>query len=142
VSPYTVGVVRRWFTERSTVGELLVPGITVALFVLEDPVREGPKISGETAIPPGDYRMTLYQSPKFGRLVLLLHGVPGFSSIEFHPGNAPTDTRGCILPGMGRAQDRVVGSRIAMDLLMARCEWEASRGRELRALIENGQATT
>lgn len=44
-------------------------------------------------IEPGIYRVTLYKSPKFGRLVPLVH-VPGRSGIEIHPGERST---GCIL---------------------------------------------
>ena len=35
-----------------------------------------------------------------------------------HIGNFPKDTRGCILVGIGREQDRVKNSTLAMDLLM------------------------
>lgn len=67
-------------------------------YTLEDPMRDV-KIKGETAIPLGEYRVTLYDSPKFGRTVLLLHDVPGFDLIEMHPGNDTDDTDGCVLVG-------------------------------------------
>ena len=140
MSAFTLHLVRRWKSPRSTISELLVPGISIPLFALEDPVRDGPKIPGETAIPTGDYRMTLYWSPKFKKQVLLFHDVPGFEAIEVHSGNYPTDTRGCILPGMARGEDEVQGSRIAFALVMARCQWESQQGRELRITVEDSTA--
>jgi hypothetical protein len=140
MSEFRIHLVRRWKSPRSTISELLVPGISVPLFALEDPVREGPKVAGDTAIPTGDYRMTLYFSPRFKKQVLLFHDVPGFDYIEIHPGNYPTDTRGCILPGMARGEDEVRGSQIAFALVMARCQWEAGLDRELWITVEDAAA--
>ena len=50
-------------------------------------------------IPIGWYRVTLTRSPKFGRLLPLLHVVPRFDGIRIHAGNTVRDTKGCILVG-------------------------------------------
>ena len=50
---------------------------------------------GPISIPPGTYKVIITKSPKFNRWLPLLVGVP----IRIHPGNYPSDTRGCILPG-------------------------------------------
>lgn len=50
-------------------------------------------------VPLGWYRMSLTLSPKFRRLLPLLHMVPGHTGIRIHAGNSITDTRGCILVG-------------------------------------------
>jgi len=50
-------------------------------------------------VPDGTYPVTLYLSPKSGKLVLLLHEILGHEFIEVHIGNTLSDTAGCILPG-------------------------------------------
>ena len=69
---------------------------------LEDPVREGPKIYGDTAIPLGTYAVTITRSRKFNKMMPLLHNVPGFGGVRLHCGNNTDDTSGCILVGLGR----------------------------------------
>ena len=51
------------------------------------------------AIPLGWYKLTLTRSPKFGRVLPLLHYVPGFEGIRIHAGNNREHTAGCILVG-------------------------------------------
>lgn len=68
-----------------------------AVLTLELPWKENkPRIS---RIPPGIYEAEKYNSPRFKRIVILLKGVPGRTSIEIHPGNTMNDTTGCILVG-------------------------------------------
>lgn len=52
-------------------------------------------------IPAGTYKCTVYDSPKFGTKVFLLHDVPGHSYVELHYGNFLRDTKGCPLVGYG-----------------------------------------
>jgi len=68
----------------------------VVAHTLELAVKDG--LPG-SAIPLGRYTVTLWNSPHFGRMMPLLQGVPGRSSIEIHWGNDVEDTRGCILVG-------------------------------------------
>jgi hypothetical protein len=81
--------------------------------VLEDP---------KDLVPEGNYKLTVYLSPKFRRQVLLLHGVPGRSYIEIHAGNTVDDTEGCVLVGQQlklQADSAFVGaSRLALDALL------------------------
>jgi hypothetical protein len=53
-------------------------------------------------IPAGTYKVSLYDSPRLGRKVPLLHGVPNRDMIEIHPGNYEHDSLGCILVGENR----------------------------------------
>lgn len=55
-------------------------------------------------IPAGKYRVVLYQSPHFGRLMPLLENVPDRSGIEIHWGNFVHDFEGCIGVGAWRGQ--------------------------------------
>ena len=114
-------LVRRWLSVGSTVGELYVDGVRDC-FILEDHYRAPPavKVPGATCIPCGRYEVRLTHSPKFGRTLPLLVDVPGFTGIRVHPGNYPTDTEGCLLPGRDRLPDAVQGSRLAFDALFAK----------------------
>lgn len=67
------------------------------------------KVRGFTAIPTGNYSLSLTYSPRFhprvfykslGGLLPLVVGVPGFSRILMHCGNSFHDTQGCILLGV------------------------------------------
>ena len=51
------------------------------------------------AIPVGWYPLTVTKSPKFNRILPLLHYVPGFEGIRIHAGNNRNHTAGCILVG-------------------------------------------
>lgn len=79
------------------------------------------KIAGETAIPAGRYRVRRTHSPKYGRLMALVEGVPGFRGIRIHAGNDDDDTEGCILPGLSRdvKAGTVAKSKAAADWLDA-----------------------
>ncbi len=110
-----------------TLGRLWVQGRAEG-YTLEDPVRQGPKVPGRTAIPAGVYRLGVRHSPRFSarflwseqgqrlvgagqqtryphladwqpHLLLELEDVPQFTHILIHPGNTVADTEGCLLVG-------------------------------------------
>jgi len=60
------------------------------------------KVRGATAIPVGVYGVRTTWSPKFGRPVPLVEGVPGFRGIRIHPGKDSEDTEGCLILGLQR----------------------------------------
>lgn len=102
-------VYRYDYTEKRTIGDLLVDDVHVG-YTLEDAVRpDGVKIAGITAIPAGLYRMRLTKSKRFGRVLPLIIGVPGFVGVRIHRGNDDGDTSGCILIAENRHDD---GDRI------------------------------
>ena len=51
------------------------------------------------AIPLGWYHMTLTYSSVYGRILPLLHIVPGFENVRIHAGNNKDHTNGSILVG-------------------------------------------
>lgn len=107
-------LVRKWFTEKSTIGKLFIDG-HFKCYVLEDPVRDE-KIKHITAIPHGTYEVIISYSNKFKKYLPLLLNVPNYRGIRIHPGNVPEDTSGCLLPGMERDEnnpDRIFYSRKA-----------------------------
>lgn len=114
-------LVRRRFTAASTIGDLSVDG-AFECYVLEDRFRLPweDKVPTRTCIPCGTYRVVITPSPRFGVEMPLLLDVRGFSGVRIHPGNTPSDTEGCLLPGLERHEDRVLASREAYVALYAR----------------------
>jgi hypothetical protein len=113
-------LVRKTFTEQSTMGELSVDG-KFECFTLEDKVR-AVKIHGETAIPEGIYEVTITFSDKFNKSLPLLMDVPNFEGIRIHSGNTKADTEGCILVGQTKSQDFVGNSRAAFNVLFPKLQ--------------------
>jgi len=117
--------------ERRTIGQLHIDEVWEC-YTLEDPVREGPKIPGKTAIPTGRYRvsMTVSERAKRGGLwtpdpkfrLPLLEEVPGFEGIRIHSGNTPENTEGCILVGKTKAADSIGSSRDALTALLPKIQ--------------------
>lgn len=122
------------FTPNSTIGRLGVDGVHVC-DTLEDTwrPRTAVKVPARTAIPAGEYRVTVTPSPRFGKFLPLLNNVPGFSGVRIHPGNSQDDTEGCILPGTAGTKDNWVSdSKTAYAKVKAMID----------AAIEAGQTVT
>jgi len=109
-----------------TFGRLLAEDGHRLCYVLEDAVREIDgqpvsdwKVHGKTAIPSGEYRVTLENSPRFGPDTLTVNSVPGFVGVRMHAGNAEADTEGCPLLGMEVSPTGIMGgtSRPAVALI-------------------------
>lgn len=75
------------------------------------------KIPGATAIPAGTYEIRDTYSPRFGRMMLEVVGVPGFQGIRIHSGNTADDTEGCLIPGLKQTPTGVAYSRPAVEQL-------------------------
>lgn len=110
-------LVRERSIDGATLGALFVGGAWFC-WTLEDQVREVPgvtvqdwKIPARTAIPVGDYALTVTPSQRFGRPLPLLVDVPGFQGIRIHRGNTAEDTEGCIIVGFRRGPASVLDSR-------------------------------
>lgn len=108
-------------TAQGTTGRLLVDGAPFCV-TLERPAEQ---FGGAHAcIPAGDYRVVLYESPHFGRLMPLLEDVPGRMGIEIHWGNFVSDFEGCIGVGSARStlpngQPAIWKSRATFDKLFS-----------------------
>ena len=101
------------FFDTSTRGELFIDG-NFFCYTEEDKDRglskdmelsyiQSMKVTGETCIPYGTYKIEITPSARFKRLLPLLIDVPAFQGIRVHPGNTDKDTEGCIL--VGRQKD-------------------------------------
>ena len=122
-----------------TIGKLYIDGHYFC-DTLEDPVRTLPascpntsegilcacpeKVYARTAIPAGTYKVTMQFSPRFKRVLPLLHDVPHFLGVLIHSGNDQGDTAGCILGGHNKVKGKVLESRAVSDKLNALLEKE------------------
>ena len=111
-------IIREEFTEESTIGNLYLDSEWLC-DTLELPYIDNQK--SISCIPAGQYKVRLRlarESATRNYLHLLVEDVKDRTYILFHRGNAAKDTRGCILVGIGREQNRVKNSTLAMELLM------------------------
>jgi hypothetical protein len=80
------------------------------------------KVYGKTAIPAGEYEVTLHTiSPKYskkpwyvkfcGAKMPRILNIPGYDGVLMHPGNSDKDTCGCILVGKNTVVGKVLESR-------------------------------
>ena len=123
---------RRYVGKQYTIGSLYLKGCYFC-DTLEDTVRRLPslcpdtssgrtcrcaeKVYARTAIPAGTYKITMEHSPRFKRVLPLLHDVPHFQGILIHSGNDEDDSAGCILVGKNNIKGKVVESRATSDAL-------------------------
>jgi len=129
-------VVRKTFTPKSTIGDLLVDGV-FECFTLEDCVRPV-KIKGITAIPAGAYEVVISFSERFQKPLPLLLNVPNFDGIRIHPGNTDRDTEGCILVGQTKQADSIGDSRKAFQALFSRLQQAAKKEKIFIEVVNEG----
>lgn len=138
-------LIREPTVDASTFGVLLKNGHFFA-FTLEDAIREVPnqpvetwKVPGQTAIPAGTYRIDVTHSPRFGRKLPILLGVPGFSGIRIHPLNNSDETEGCIGVGLDRDDKnlRLLRSAVAVHALQDYIDAAIAQGERVWIDIEN-----
>lgn len=132
---------RDTFHDNDTLGKIFIDG-AFECYTCEDAVREvfGKPVSewkvyGKTAIPRGEYGVTITMSNRFQKLMPLLSGVVGFSGIRIHSGNTAADTEGCILVGTSRNPTGVGNSRIAMGLLQGKIQAALDRGETVIIMV-------
>ena len=117
-------VIRYHSSNDFTLGMLLeeTEGRKFLCYTLEDEYREN-KVSGETRIPDGTYKITLrtvggfhgrYRK-KYGSMhkgMLWVRDVPGFEYILIHTGNTDEHTAGCLLVGNTSDIKGFIGSSV------------------------------
>lgn len=131
-----ITVKRRWFTAKTTIGEMWIDG-KFECFTLED-LDRGPgaaKVFGQTAIPEGVYGVIINFSPHFGMDMPLLENVPGFQGVRIHSGNVAADTEGCILVGQTRGVDRIDHSRDAFHAFFPKLQAAISAGQTVELTV-------
>ena len=111
-------IIRETFSDVSTIGNLYLDGEWLC-DTLELPYIDNQR--SISCIPEDQYKVrlrTARESATRDYLHLLVEDVPNRDYILFHIGNSAKDTRGCVLVGIGREQDFVKNSTLAMGLLM------------------------
>ena len=124
---------RRFYTAQSTEGQMLVDGQFLC-YTLELPFSDG---QPGGAIPEGTFSVMVTESPKFGRPMPLIVGIPDRSEIRIHWGNTAEDTEGCVILGRTQSPNFVGESRLAFDAF-----WEmtnaAMRAGNCRITVRRG----
>lgn len=132
--------------EDSTNGMLLVDG-KFECYTLEDE-RRAVKVSGETAIPHGHYKIQarrditpLTKSYRnrydFFDYHFEIMDVPNFERIYIHVGNWDEDTEGCILVGKGAEDDYIGQSSLAFSSLYRKMKSARDAGEDISIEIHN-----
>ena len=130
---------RHWYTDKTSIGLWIVDGIHFC-FSLEDVARaDGVKIPGITAIPAGEYDLTIDESKRFGRLMPHILDVPGFDGVRIHWGNRPEDTEGCPVLGYQKGLDVIWDSVKAFDDFFAKLDAALKRGEKCSIKFTNEQ---
>lgn len=137
-----ITVKRDKFNRTQTLGKLYIDG-KFECYTLEDTMREVPghpvtswKIPGETAIPRGEYSVSITLSIRFKKMLPNLFGVPGFEGVRLHAGNTEADTEGCILLGDIRFATYIGASRIAVARVQAKIQAAQDRKEQVTIVIE------
>ncbi len=118
-----LSLIRKPSKDATTLGDLFLHSGSHFCFTLEDELREGEKVYGETAIPAGRYRITITFSQKFQKDMLYVNDVPNFTGIRIHSGNDADDTLGCILVGHTVDSDtRIHGGSVVLPQLFSMIE--------------------
>ncbi|MGD8107917.1 DUF5675 family protein [Pantoea sp. FN0302] len=116
---YTIFVQRKWQTTLSTISEFSIPGTDIRGYFLECPGPDTITADLKKRIPEGSYSLVWHTSNKFSKhspLPQLYNAqVPLSRWILIHPGNEPSDTEGCLLPGRVKLFDRVEVSKTVYD---------------------------
>ena len=112
-----IEVKRFEFKDTYTIGKMYIDNI-YECYTLEDVVRKGAKVNGQTAIPTGTYNLIINHSNRFNRDLPLLENVPNFTGVRIHAGNTSANTEGCILVGTTwSGKDFIGNSRVAFNKL-------------------------
>ena len=112
---------RESYTETTTIGRLYING-EYFCYTLEDAIRpEWLKISKQTCIPAGVYRISCTMSNRFKVILPELKDVPNFDYIRMHGGNDFQDTDGCILVAYNKIDENTIQGNAARDLVSRLC---------------------
>ena len=95
--------------KHSTLSHLYIGGL-FCCYLLEDKVRDH-KVAGQTAIPPGNYGLSLNlgagkngtyakRYPEFHEGMMEIVEIPNYRLVFIHTGNNHAHTRGCPLTGL------------------------------------------
>lgn len=136
---------RHIYTDKSTIGTLYLDGCAFC-DTLELSCRRGDE-KGLLAIKPGKYLIKPDPSPRYGKMMWEIFGVPkadgkGFrTGILIHPANKPEQLDGCIAPGVysPKFPNWISMSRVTYGRLVERLNALQNRFQELYISIDGGR---
>ena len=107
-----------------TLGKFELTGVNTVLmtgYTLESAGPDTTARGKDRRIPAGLYQVVWHRSPKFNRVVPVLHNeqVPKDRYIEIHAGNYPKHTEGCILVGKWANDEGVFESKATLEALLS-----------------------
>jgi len=107
-----------------TLGKFELTGVNTVLmtgYTLESAGPDTTARGKDRRIPAGLYQVAWHKSPKFNRVVPVLHNeqVPKDRYIEIHAGNYPKHTEGCILVGKWANDEGVFESKATLEALLS-----------------------
>lgn len=127
-------LIRRFKGHKYTIGDLYIDN-KFFCNTLEDRVRVLPhkctytsqglpcqcpeKVPHQTAIPCGEYQVSLEYSFKYQRIMPRVNDVPHFLGVLIHWGNTDKDSAGCVLVGNNSVKGKVTESRATFKKLFA-----------------------
>lgn len=94
------------------------------------------KVYGKTAIPSGEYIITMTYSHKYKRNMPLVNNVKGFDGIRLHSLNKPEDSLGCIGFGKNDKVGWISDSRYWTGLIEGKIKTALGRGEIVKLVIE------
>jgi hypothetical protein len=126
-----IKIVREQYRSGSTVGRMLVDD-DFECFTLEDRICTN-NVYGDTAIPPGIYRVVVNFSQTFEAELPLVLNVPMYDGIRIHGGDTQANTPGCILVGRNwtPGAEVVSASRLAFAPLFRKICTAIERGEQV-----------
>ncbi len=108
----TIRLVRKWETNKSTIGEFSIDNTNVKGYIIEEKGPDTTTSGIEQRIPIGTYNLEWHSGTKIKKGLKLYNDVVSKSrAILIHAGNSADDTEGCLLPGSTKSKDYVGGSR-------------------------------
>jgi len=133
-----IKITRKWYSSKSTIGLVSVDGVKCG-FSLEDVARpDGVKVYGETAIPAGEYQVTIDYSEKFKQLMPHILDVPNFTGIRIHKGLNASHSSGCVLVGLSKGQDSISDCQATYDYIYGSIEEALRKKEKVTIWIVNG----
>lgn len=124
---------KRFTIDRSALGPVFTPGVlecpnddgsVLTFATLELPWRSNQP--GVSCIPAGEYQVVYAWSDRWNRFMPFVLDVPHRYDVEFHVGNVPRDTDGCIIVGSEATDTGVARSQLAFTKFDA---WACRRAR-------------
>lgn len=108
----TIRLVRKWQTNKSTIGEFTIDNTDIKGYFLEEKGPDTTTSGVEQRVPIGTYNLEWHFGTKIKKGLKLYNDVVSKDrAILIHSGNTADDTEGCLIAGSSKSVDFVGGSR-------------------------------